>query len=45
MFKTLPKEINDLDGRIITEVDALRGQRVMILNVFNGKRARAEACV
>ena len=30
LFKTLPRCTNDLGGRIITEVDALRGQRVMM---------------
>ena len=43
--KTPPKDINDLRGRIITWVDALRGQRAMICYVFQGIMARAEACV
>ena len=37
--------MHDLRGRIITKVDALRGQRAMIHNVFQGMRAREEACV
>ena len=40
-----PRDINDLRGIIITEVDALRGQRDMIRYVFQGMRARVEACV
>ena len=45
MFKTPRRDIHDKRGRIITEVDVLRGQRVMIHNVFQGMRAREEACV
>ena len=57
VFKTRPRDclrhcmsrdINDLRGRIITEVDALRmlrRQRVIIRNVYQGMRAWSEACV
>ena len=48
VFKTLPRDINDLHGRSITEVDALRmlrWQEAIIRNVFQGMRAWAEACV
>ena len=50
VFKTLPIDrlgpcMNDLLGRIIIEVDALRGQQVMIRYLFQGMRARAKACV
>ena len=46
VFKTPPRDIgtNDLRGRIITEMDALRGQRIMIRNVIWGMRARVETC-
>ena len=45
VFKTPPRDIADLRGRIVNEVDSLRRQRAMIRNVFRGMRNRAEACV
>ena len=45
VFTTSPRDMHDLRGRIITEVDELRGERVLIRNMFQGLRARAEACV
>ena len=41
VFKTPPRDIADLRGRIVAEVDSLRRQRAVIRNVFRGMRNRA----
>ena len=44
VLETPPRDINDLCGRIITEVD-IQQQRDMIRNVFQGMWARVDATV